>query len=222
MTSSRKFKNAVYEQIARIGKSLANAPRLEILDLLCQGPRTVEVIADQIGQSVANTSHHLQVLRRARLIEAEKQGTHVTYSLADVEVCAFFLSLRGLAESRLLEIEQVTRQFLEERDIMEAVDRESLVERVRNGEVTVLDVRPVEEYQAGHIPGAMSVPLDELKQKLADLPRDREIIAYCRGPYCVLAIKAVELLRQSGFKAERLSEGLPDWRARGLPVEIKQ
>jgi rhodanese-related sulfurtransferase len=220
-TSSRKYKTAIYEQLARIGKSLSSGPRLEILDLLCQGPRTVEALAKQTGQSVANTSNHLQVLRRARLVEAEKEGVRVSYSLADAEVCAFFLALRGLAESRLLEIEQVTRQFLEERDVMEAVDRESLIERVQRGEVTVLDVRPVEEYQAGHIPGAISVPLGELKQKLADLPRDREFVAYCRGPYCVLAVQAVEMLRRSGFKAIRMSEGLPDWRARGLPVETK-
>ncbi|MCL5671596.1 MAG: ArsR family transcriptional regulator [Acidobacteria bacterium] len=201
---------------------MSAGPRLEILDLLCQGPRTVEALAKQAGQSVANTSHHLQVLRRARLVEAEKDGVHVTYSLAGEEVCAFFITLRRLAESRLLEIEQVTRQFLQERGVMEAVDREALVKRVKDGEVTVLDVRPFEEYQAGHIPGAMSVPLAELKRRLTELPRDREIVAYCRGPYCVLAIEAVEMLRKNGFKATRLTEGMPDWRALGLPVETKQ
>ncbi|MHB0867352.1 MAG: ArsR/SmtB family transcription factor [Thermoleophilia bacterium] len=218
-TSSRKYKNAVYEQLARIGKSLATGPRLEILDLLCQGPRTVDIIASQIGQSVANTSHHLQVLRRARLIAAEKQGVHVTYSLADDQVCSFFLALRGLAESRLLEIEQVTREFLEEKGMMEAVNREALIERVRSGEVTVLDVRPAEEFRAGHIPGAISVPLDDLEQKLTELPRGREVVAYCRGPYCVLAIEAVEVLRRNGFKASRLSEGVMDWRAKGFVIE---
>ncbi len=221
-SSSRKFKDAIYEQLSQLGKSLSAGPRLEILDLLCQGPRTVEALAKQAGQSVANTSHHLQVLRRARLVEAERDGVHVTYSLAGEEVCAFFIALRGLAESRLLEIEQVTRQFLQERGVMEAIDREALVSRVKDGEVTVLDVRPYEEYQAGHIPGAMSVPLAELERKLTVLPRDREIVAYCRGPYCVLAIEAVELLRKNGFKATRLTEGVPDWRALGLPVETKQ
>ncbi|MHB1465284.1 MAG: ArsR/SmtB family transcription factor [Thermoleophilia bacterium] len=217
-TSSRKFKNSLYEQLAQMGKSLSAGPRLEILDLLCQGPRTVEALARQAGQSVANTSHHLQVLRRARLVEAQKDGVHVTYSLAGEEVCSFFVALRALAESRLLEIEQVTQQYLKERGVMEAVDREALVDRVRNGEVTVLDVRPVEEYQAGHIPGAISLPLGELKRKLTELPREREIVAYCRGPYCVLAIEAVEMLRENGFTATRLSEGVPDWLARGLPV----
>lgn len=221
-SSSRKFKNAIYELLAQIGKSLSAGSRLEILDLLCQGPRTVEELARQAGQSVANTSHHLQVLRRARLVEARKEGVHVTYSLAGDEVCAFYVALRGLAESRLLEIEQVKRQFLEERGVMEAVDREALVERMKSGEVIVLDVRPHEEFAAGHIPGAVSVPLNELERRLTELPRDREIVAYCRGPYCVLAIEAVEILRKKGFTATRLSEGVPDWLARGLPVEAKK
>ncbi|RJQ47640.1 MAG: ArsR family transcriptional regulator [Gaiellales bacterium] len=219
MTSpSRKFKDAVFEQFAQIGKSLSSGPRLELLDLLCQGPRTVDVLARLSGQSVANTSHHLQVLRRARLVKSEKDGVHVTYRLAGDEVCAFFLALRRLAESRLLEIGQVTRKFLRESGELEAVDREQLMERARAGEVTVLDVRPVEEYEAGHIPGAISVPLAELEGKLTELPRDREVVAYCRGPYCLLAVEAVEVLRQHGFTASRLSDGVPDWRSYGLPV----
>jgi len=218
-TSSRQFKDAIYEQLARIGKSLAIGPRLELLDILCQGPRTVEVLAKQLGQSVANTSHHLQVLRRARLVNAEKEGVRVTYRLADQEVCTFFRALRGLAESRLLEIEQVTREFLEARGSMEPIARDALVARVQSGEVTVLDVRPVEEYRAGHVPGALSVPLEELKRRLAELPRDREVVAYCRGPYCVMALDAVATLRANGFKAVRMEEGVPDWRARGLAVE---
>ncbi len=221
-SSSRQFKNDIYEQLSHIGKSLSAGPRLEILDLLCQSPRTVEALAGQVGQSVANTSHHLQVLRRARLVEARREGVHVIYSLAGEEVCAFFVALRELAESRLLEIEQVTRQYLRERGVMEAVDRDVLVRRAKKGEVTVLDVRPDVEFQAGHIPGAISIPLAELKRKLTQLPRDREIVAYCRGPYCVLAIEAVEMLRKNGFTASRLSDGVPDWRAKGLPVEVKQ
>ena len=219
-TSSRQFKDAIYEQLARIGKSLGSGPRLEILDILCQGPRTVEMLAKQVGQSVANTSHHLQVLRRARLVEAEKEGVHVTYRLADEEVCTFFRALRGLAESRLLEIEQVTREFLQARGGMEPVDRDALVARVRSGAVTLLDVRPEEEFRAGHLPGAVSVPLGDLERRLAELPRDRDVVAYCRGPYCVLAVEAVELLRARGFEAIRMEEGVPDWRARGLPVEV--
>lgn len=219
--ASRQFNDMIYGQLARIGKSLASGPRLEILDILCQGPRTVEALAKQVGQSVANTSHHLQILRRSRLVETEKQGVHVTYRLADERVCAFLLSLRQLAESRLLEIEQVTREFLEARHAMQPVDREELVERVKRGEVTVLDVRPPEEYRAGHIPGALSVPLDELDRRMAVLPRDREVVAYCRGPFCVLAVEAVERLRRRGYRAIRFEEGIPDWRARGLPVEAE-
>ncbi|MBM4367901.1 MAG: metalloregulator ArsR/SmtB family transcription factor [Deltaproteobacteria bacterium] len=217
---ARQFKDAVYDQLARIGKSLASGPRLEILDILCQGPRTVEVLAAQVGQSVANTSHHLQVLRRARLVDAERDGVHVTYRLTDERVDAFFRSLRDLAESRLLEIAEVTRVFLRARGSMEPVDRDALVDRIRKGAVTVLDVRPAEEYRAGHLPGAVSVPLGELERRLAELPRDREVVAYCRGPYCVMAVEAVELLRSRGFRAIRMEEGVPDWRARGLPVEV--
>ena len=219
-TANRKFKDAIYEQLARVGKTLGSGPRLELLDLLCQGPRTVEALARQAGQSVANTSHHLQVLRRGRLVESHKHGVHVTYRLADEEVCTFFQSLRRLAESRLLEIEQVSRQFLEGRGAMEPVDREALVRRVQGGEVTVLDVRPPEEYRAGHIPGAVSVPLKEVERRLGELPRDREVVAYCRGPYCVMAVEAVEILRANGLRAVRLEDGVPDWRARGLPVEV--
>jgi rhodanese-related sulfurtransferase/DNA-binding MarR family transcriptional regulator len=217
---TRTFKDSIYEQIARIGKSLGSGPRLEILDLLCQGPRTVEVLAGQMGQSVANTSRHLQVLRRARLVEAEREGVYIRYRLADSEVCAFFLSLRKLAESRLLEVDEITREFLEARNTMEPVDRTLLVERVRTGEVTVLDVRPAEEYLAGHIPGAVSIPLDQLEERLAELPSDREIVAYCRGPYCVMALDAADTLRSNGFEATRFEEGIADWRARGLDVTV--
>jgi len=217
---TRTFKDSIYEQIARIGKSLGSGPRLEILDLLCQGPRTVEVLAGQMGQSVANTSRHLQVLRRARLVEAEREGVYIRYRLADSEVCAFFLSLRKLAESRLLEVDEITREFLEARNTMEPVDRTLLVERVRSGEVTVLDVRPAEEYLAGHSPGAVSIPLDQLEERLAELPNDREIVAYCRGPYCVMALDAADTLRSNGFEATRFEEGIADWRARGLHVAV--
>jgi len=213
------MKTALYEQLARLGQSLSNGPRLEILDVLCQGPRTVEALSRQVGQSVANTSHHLQVLRRARLVEAERDGVRVTYRLAGDDVCAFYRAMRGLAESRLLEIEQVTRAFLEERGALEPVDREALVERVQRGAVTVLDVRPVEEYRSGHLPGAVSIPVGELARRLAELPRDREVVAYCRGPWCVMALDAVALLRERGFEAVRMEEGVLDWRARGLPVE---
>jgi len=217
--TTRFFKDSIYEQLARIGKTVSSPRRLELLDLLCQTPRTVEALAREANQSIANTSQHLQVLRAARLVEAEKKGLFVTYRLADPAVGEFFRSLRLLAESRLAEIEQVTRDYLKGRSGMEGVDREALLERVRRGEVVVLDVRPSEEYQAGHIPGALSVPLKELESRLEGLPADQEIVAYCRGPYCMLAVEAVERLRARGFKATRLDESVSDWRARGFEVE---
>jgi rhodanese-related sulfurtransferase len=193
---------------------------LELIDLLCQGERTVEALAKETGLTVANASQHLQVLRAARLVEAEKMGLYVTYRLADQMVCEFFLSMRILAENRLAEVEQTKRRFLEGREGMEPVDRDALLKRVHEGLVTVLDVRPSEEYQAGHIPGAISIPLKELKRRLSGLPQNQEIVAYCRGPYCVLAIQAVEVLRAKGFNAVRLEEGIQDWRALGFSVAV--
>lgn len=213
------LKAAVYEQIARMGHAAASPSRLELLDLLSQGPRTVEALARQTSRSVAATSHHLQVLRRARLVDAEKAGLYVTYSLADPQVGQFLLDLRRLAESRLAEIHHVTRQYLEGRGALEPVDDEELVRRVRAGAVTVVDVRPREEYVAGHLPGAISVPLSDLPTRVRELPRRRDIVAYCRGPYCVMALDAVDLLRRKGFRAHRLEHGVAEWRARGWRVE---
>ena len=215
---NRAFKDAIYEQFARIGKAVSSPKRLELLDLLCQGPRTVEVLAKESGLTVANASQHLQVLRAARLVEAEKQGLFVSCRLAYQAVCEFFRTMRVLAESRLAEVDQIKRRFLEGREGMEPVDRNALLELVRKGAVTVLDVRPVEEYNAAHIPGAISIPLKELQLRLLDLPRDQEIVAYCRGPYCVLSIQAVEMLRSRGFQAVRLEEGIQDLRAMGFPI----
>jgi len=218
-SNKRQFREAIYDQLARIGKSLASGPRLEILDVLCQGPRSVESLAGQVGQSVANTSQHLQVLRRARMVESERAGTSMVYRIADEAVSQLVRSLRKLAEARLLEVEQITREFFEDRATLEPVDRERLIECVQSGEALVIDVRDALEYAAGHVAGAVSVPLDELEQRLADLPKDREIVAYCRGRYCVMAVEAVERLRSAGFKATHLDEGVTDWKARGLPVE---
>lgn len=176
------------------------------------------MLAREASLTVANTSQHLQVLRAARLVEAEKTGLFVTYRLADQAVCDFLRSMRTLAESRLAEVEQITSRFLQGRQGMEPISRESLLERVQEGTVTVLDVRPLEEYRAGHILGAISIPLEELNRRLSELPRGKEIVAYCRGPYCVLAIEAVEVLRSKGFRAARLEDGVPDWRASGYPV----
>lgn len=218
-TRPASLKSAIYEQLARIGQATASPGRLELLDLLAQGSRTVEALSRQTGQSVATTSHHLQVLRRARLVEARKAGLYVTYRLADPHVGEFFLSLRRLAELRLTEVRHVTRQYLEQRGALEPVDNDELVRRVRAGEVTLIDVRPREEYAAAHIPGAISLPLEELGTRLGTLRKRRDIVAYCRGPYCVMALDAVDLLRRKGFHAHRMEHGVPEWRAQGWRVE---
>jgi len=215
----RRFKDSVYGHIARLGKAVAAPRRLELLELLCQSPRTVEVLAGQAGVSIANASRHLQILRAAGLVDAEKKGLYVEYRLADEEVGRFYLSLRSLAESRLAEINKVASAFFEQCKAPESVDGDELLRRVRSGEVTVLDVRPVEEYRAGHIPGALSVPVADLRAKLEELPKGREVVAYCRGPHCVMALEAVELLRNKGFKAQRLEQGVLEWRARGWRIE---
>jgi rhodanese-related sulfurtransferase len=209
----------VYAQFARVGKALSSPKRVELLELLSQSPRTVEALASQAGLSVANTSQHLQVLRGSRLVEPQKKGLYVEYRLADDEVAQFLFALRSLAESRLTEIGQVMRAYFEDRTELQATESEELLRRVRKGEVTVLDVRPAEEYQAGHIPRALSIPVSELKTRLKELPKGREIVAYCRGPYCVMAQEAVELLRKKGFKAHRMELGVVDWRARGWSLE---
>jgi len=215
---NRRFKDAIYEQFSRIGKAVASPKRLELLDLLCQGEKTVETLTQETGLTLANASQHLQVLRAARLVEAEKEGLYVKYRLADQMVCEFFRSMRVLAENRLAEVEMIKRQFLEGKEGMESVDRNGLLKRVKDGSVTILDVRPAEEYRAGHIPGALSVPLGQLEGLLSNLPRNQEIVAYCRGPYCVLSIQAVEMLREKGFKAVRIEEGIQDFRAMGFPI----
>jgi rhodanese-related sulfurtransferase len=213
--SHRQFKDQIYEQLARLGKAVSAPKRLELLDLLCQGPRTVEALAQESSISVANASQHLRALRLARLVDAEKKGLYVEYRIADQDVSGFFLALRGLAESRLAEIGHVSRSYFEQRGAMEPVRGDELLRRVRNGEVTVLDVRPSEEYRAGHIPGAISIPIAELKARLKELPKGREIVAYCRGPYCVMAVEAVELLRKRGIEAHRMEQGVAEWRSRG-------
>jgi rhodanese-related sulfurtransferase/DNA-binding MarR family transcriptional regulator len=214
-----EFRDAIYEQFARVGKAVSSPKRLELLDLLSQTERTVEAIANEAGISIANASQHLQILRAAGLVEAKKHGLFVTYRLSDDRVFEFVQAMKSLAESRLAEIEQITRQFVESHPDLEPVDRETLRERVLSGAVTLLDVRPKEEYQAGHIPGALCVPLEELEERLEGLPRDQEVVAYCRGPYCVLAVEAVERLKARGFKAHRMEDGVVEWRTLGLPVE---
>ena len=215
-----KANNPFFQQVARIGHAVASAPRLALLDLLRQGPRTVDALAREAGLSLANASQHLKVLRQARLVDTEKRGTFVTYRIADRAVDDFYGALRGLAEARLAEVQQIARTFVDKRGSLEPVDREHLLARVQAGEVTVLDVRPAEEYRAAHIAGAVSIPLKELEARLAKLLKAREIVAYCRGPYCVLAPEAVEKLRARGYRAVVLEDGVSEWRARGLPLNV--
>ena len=222
MTKSltRLFKDRTYEQLARIGKAVASPQRLELLELISQAPRTVERLAQETHQTIANTSRHLQILRAARLVETQKVGTFVHYRVAGETVAGFLRELRLLAASQLAELDQISRQFFAGGAVLETVDRKALLARVRKGEVILLDIRPVDEYEAGHIAGAMSMPLPELKRRLAELPKEQEIVAYCRGPYCVLAAQAVELLQKHGFRAARLEDGVADWRAHKLPVTV--
>jgi rhodanese-related sulfurtransferase/DNA-binding HxlR family transcriptional regulator len=220
MNDHRLFKDKLFEQFARVGKALANPHRLEILDLLAQGERTVEDLAREAGMSVANTSRHLQELRAARLVEVRREGLYGYYRLADERVFAAWRAIRDLGEARLAEIDRLVGSYLTDRDSLEAVCAEELLAKMREEGVEVLDVRPEDEYRAGHIPGARSVPVERMEAYLEEIPRDREVVAYCRGPYCVFSDEAVALLMSRGYRARRLREGLPDWRAAGLPVEI--
>ncbi len=215
----REFKDPLYAQFARIGHALGSPRRIELLDLLAQGEKSVEVLAEQCAMTVKNASAHLRVLRHARLVETRRQGTFVHYRLAGDDVVELLRSLQAVARQRLAEVEQVMNLYLTKRDQLQPVTRQELRRLVRDDLVTVIDARPREEYEAGHIPGALSVPVAELKRRLAEIPKDREVIAYCRGPYCVYSLEAVTLLREHGYRARRSDEGLPDWRAKGLSVE---
>jgi rhodanese-related sulfurtransferase len=216
----REFKDPLYAQFARIGHAVASPVRIELLDLLAQGEKTVERLAEHSGTAIKNTSAHLRVLRQAHLVETRKDGTYVHYRLADVGVSQFVRDLQELGRARLAEVERVARQYLDGRDELQPVTLGELRRLVRDAGVTVIDVRPQDEYEAGHIPGAVSIPVAELKQRLRELPKRREVVAYCRGPYCVFALEAVTLLRKRGFKARRSEEGWPAWRDAGHPVAI--
>lgn len=217
--SHRAFKGRLYAQLARIGKALGSPHRLEFLELLAQAERSVESLATETGLSVANASQHLQVLREAGLVETRKQGAFVHYRLADDSVLSLSGAVRTVAERRLAELDKVVREHFSGREEAEAVRMVDLVERMKSGKVVILDARPPNEYEAGHIAGALSVPVETLRKRLKDLPKSKEFVAYCRGPYCVYADRAVELLRASGRKARRLEAGLPEWKASGFPVE---
>jgi rhodanese-related sulfurtransferase/DNA-binding transcriptional ArsR family regulator len=215
----RTAKAALFDEFARVGKALASGRRIELLDVLANGERNVEVLAGEVGLSVANASQHLQVLRRAGLVSSRREGTSIYYRLAAPEVLEVWRALRTLAASRLAEVERLAATYLGGRDALEPVTREELARRLEDGdELVVLDVRPAEEHAAGHLPGAVSIPLPELRRRLRDLPRDREIVAYCRGPFCAFAHEAVEVLTDAGLSARRLEDGLPEWAAAGLPV----
>jgi rhodanese-related sulfurtransferase/DNA-binding transcriptional ArsR family regulator len=198
---------------------LASPKRLEILDLLAQGERTVEEIARETAMPVANASQHLQTLKGSRIVESRREGLYAYYRLADEKVFRAWRAVRDLGEARLAEVDQVVQTYLNDRDVLEAVDAVGLMERLAEGSVVVLDMRPKEEYRAGHVRGALSVPVDSLEAALQVLPKDKEIIAYCRGPYCVFSDEAVRVLRAKGYRASRLTEGFPEWRAAGYPVE---
>ncbi len=214
----RAFKDALYTQFARVGHAVSSPKRLELLDLLGQGEKTVEQLAEQTTTAVKNTSAHLRALRQARLVETRRDGTYVWYRLADEAVAAFLLALQALGRHRYAEVREVAEWYLERRDTLEPISPEELRRRLSAGEVTLIDVRPGDEFAAGHIPGALSVPVAELAARLRELPKRKEIVAYCRGRYCVLAVTAIELLRQRGYRARRLIESIPAWRARGYPV----
>src|SRR3954470_14151799 len=207
---SRREKDAVFEAIALMGKAFASPRRLELLDLLAQAPRTVDELARASDQSTANTSQHLQALHAAGMVTRRREGTSVRYALAGDEVLALWLALRDASVARLAEVERAAREYLG--DDVEAIGRYELIERLRKGDVVLVDVRPPEEFEAGHIAGARSIPLDELEHRLAELPADREVVAYCRGPFCAYAHEAVRRLRRAGMQARRLEDGWPEWR----------
>jgi len=215
----RAFKNEIYEQFARIGKAFSSASRLELIDLLAQRERTVDELAKETEMSVANASRHLQVLKGERLVRRRKEGTRAYYTLAGPEVYRAWKAVRTLAEARLAEVEETVQRYLSDREEMESLSPEELEERLERDDVLVLDVRPKEEYEAGHIPGARSLPIDQIEEHLDELPDDKEIVAYCRGPYCVYSDDAVRQLREEGREALRLTEGLPDWLVEGRSVE---
>lgn len=216
--TKRQFKDNLYAQFARIGKALSNPHRLEILELLAQGERTVEDLAREASLPIANASQHLQVLRAAQLVDVRRDGLYAFYRLSDERVFRLWQTLRDLGELQLAEVNRLAQRFFQDRSPLHTINATELAKRINAGDVLVLDVRPELEYQAGHIAEARSIPIEELEARLSELPRDQEIIAYCRGPYCLFADEAVSLLKKNGYQARRLIDGLPDWQALNLPV----
>ncbi len=218
--SGRQVKDLLYGQVARIGKAVCSPKRLELIELLCQGEKPVERLAAEAEISVKLASAHLKELRLAHMVQARKEGKNVYYSLTSEAVADFWVAIRSLAEDRLLELRSSLARLSEHAHELTPMSREELLTRAKEGEVMVLDVRPEAEYAAGHLPYAQSMPLDELKKRLKELPQDKPVVAYCRGPFCLMAVEAVELLSKQGFQAIRLEDGVAEWRAHGLPVEI--
>jgi rhodanese-related sulfurtransferase/DNA-binding transcriptional ArsR family regulator len=217
--SSQNFKQDLFAQFARVAKAMSNGNRLELLEFIAQGERSVDKLAKVSGLSVANTSQHLQQLRQAGLITCTKRGLKVFYRLSGDDVIDLFNSLRNVAERHLADVQQLVNTFLTVKDDLEPIPATELLDRVKDGLVTVLDVRPPEEYQSGHVPSAINIPLSELEAHLSQLDTQQEVVAYCRGPHCVLAFDAVEKLRQNGIKAYRMKDGFPEWKSAGLPIE---
>ena len=217
--TGREFKDLVFQQFANVATAFSSPKRLEILDLLIQGEKDVETLSKQISASFANTSRHLQILKNARLVESRRDGVRIYYRITDDKVFSCWKSLQLLAESRITEMKWVLKEFLDERGAVNAVSKDELLSLINSGGVVVIDVRPEEEYKNGHIKGAISIPLSELKNRLNEIPVNHEVVAYCRGPYCVLAPEAVKIFKDNGYTALRLSEGLPEWKEAGLPVE---
>ena len=214
-------KRAVFENLARLGTALSSPVRLELLELLAQGERGVDELANMTGASVANTSQHLQKLKQVGLIVGRKEAQFVKYRLAGDEVVALFDALGMAGQAYLTDVERLVRLYFTAKDDLEPVPAADLLDRAKKGLVTVLDVRPAEEFAAGHVPGALNIPIHELERRLAELPKRKEIVAYCRGPYCLMSYDAVHLLRKRGLKARRLEDGLPEWRLAGLPIETR-
>ncbi len=221
-TNHRTFKDRLYGQYARIGKALGSPHRLELLELLAQGERTVDALASESALSMANASQHLQALREAGLVENRKQGLYVHYRLADPAVFELCRALRTVAEKRLAELDRLVRDHFGDRSDPELVKMQELLKRARKNDIVILDARPAREFAAGHIAGAISVPVEKLQHRLRELPKSKEYVAYCRGPYCIYADRAVELLRASGRRARRLIDGFPEWKAAGLPIETDE
>ncbi|MFK0690469.1 ArsR/SmtB family transcription factor [Mesorhizobium sp. IMUNJ 23033] len=218
--SIRNPKQKLYEQFAIVAKALGHPQRLELIEHLAQGPRSVEALAMKLGLPIANVSQHLQTLRRAGLLSAERNGKFVNYRLVDDSGLAAFASVRTVAERHLAEVDRIVRGYFEARDDMEPVTRQELAMRMHDGLVTVIDVRPPDEFALGHVPGAINVPLGDLPARLSELGKDKEVVAYCRGPWCVMSFEAVAALRSHGYAARRLADGMPEWRAAGMAVEV--